>query len=500
MGEAGDHQGNFDKLDCNGGFYPGDSAGQAEKNISRLEIRIWVMKCDYDLIVIGGGAGGLFAASVANSLGAKTCMIDKTRLGGDCTWFGCMPSKALLTAGAHGFDGSRALAHVKDVVNEIATHHPKEVFEKRGISVLFGKTQFIDKNTIQINDQKLSAKKFIISTGSHPAIPPIEGLNVIDYFTNENIFDLKTLPSSLIVLGGGPIGIELSQALSRLGVKVYNVEMLDRIMFREDAELSGILENSLKKSGVQLMTGRRAVRFFKKDNRVFATLEGKEKGREEISADNVLVAVGRAPNVDGLALEKAGVEYTKRGINVNAYLRTTNKDIFAIGDVVGPYMFSHVAAYQAQVSVRNALLRRLAWQKVNYENVAWATFTDPELAHLGITEDEAKEKGINVDIYKTEYGAVDRAVTDSEKDGLVKVITDKKGYILGAHIVGAKAGEIIQGFIIAKSMRMPLSKLATPLFIYPTLSELVKKTAAKPLLEKLNSPLVKFVIRMLRRK
>lgn len=475
------------------------------------------MRYDFDVVIIGGGAGGLFASSIANTLGAKTCLIEKRRLGGDCTWFGCMPSKALLKSaqvanlfkracefglrvqGEISLDTANVFSHIQDVVQEIATHHPAEVFQKRGIRVIFGPAQFIDKNTIGINGKTITAKHFIICTGSHPAIPPIEGLKDIGYLTNENVFDLTRLPQSLIVLGGGPIGVELSQGLNRLGVKIYIVEMMDRILFREDKEAAKVLEEKLKEEGIQILTGNKAIKFDKKDGLIYVTLEGRNKDQEYISAENVLVAVGRAPNLEGLFLEKAGVEYTKQGIKVNPYLQTTNKDIFACGDVVGPYLFSHVAAYQAQVCVRNCLFKRLAWQKVNYQNIAWATFTEPELAHLGQTEEEVRQTHKGIKIYKTDYGNSDRAVTDLEKEGLVKVITDNKGCILGVHIVGSQASEIIQGFLIAKVSKMPLSKLSQVLFIYPTLSELIKKTAAKPLIDKLNNPLVRMAMRILRR-
>lgn len=476
------------------------------------------MKNDFDLVVIGGGAGGLFAASAANTLGAKTCIVEKKRLGGDCTWFGCMPSKALLKSahvvnlfkrasefgikvpGEFNLDTAHVMAHVRDVVQEISTHHPADVFEKRGIKVIFGPPQFVDKNSIEVNGENLRSKKFIICTGSHPVIPPIEGLKNLDYLTNENIFDLEKLPQSLMVLGGGPIGVELSQALNRLGTKIYIVEMMDRILFREDEEVANVLEEKLKWEGINILTGKKAIKFKRGEGNVYATLENKEGHREEISAENVLIAVGRAPNVEGLSLEKAGIAHSKKGIKVNPYLQTTNKNILACGDVVGPYMFSHVAAYQATICVRNCLFKRLAWQKVSYRNIAWATFTEPEVAHLGLTEEEAKEKYPHIKVYQTVYTRSDRAITDSEKEGLVKVITDKKGYILGAHMVGAQASEIVQGFLVAKSLKVPLAKIAPMLFIYPTLSELVKKTAAQPLMEKMNNPLVKIAMRMLKKK
>lgn len=472
---------------------------------------------EYDVAVIGGGAGGLFAASGANAVGARTCIIEKKRLGGDCTWFGCVPSKAIVksaqaahkmkTLGEFGLglrgdaalDTGAVMAHVRDVVGEISTHHPPELFEKRGIKIIIGAPKFLDAATVEVGGDRITARRFIICTGSHPAVPPIEGLGEIDYLTNENIFDLETPPASLIVLGGGPIGVELSQALNRLGTTIYLVEMRDRILPREDPELAGILEKRLAGEGINLLTGNKAVRFRERDGKVHLAVENGEGSTRAISADRVLVAVGRSPSLDGLSLESAGVEYTKKGISLNSYLQTTNRNIFACGDVASPYQFSHMAAYQAQICVRNALFRRPVWQKANYSNVPWATFTDPELAHLGMTEEEARRAGGKIRVYTNGYGGSDRAVTDRETEGLLKVITDRKGRILGAHIVGAHASEIIQGFLIAKSLRIPLSRLASPIFIYPTLSELVKKTAAKPLLEKLGSPWVKKALRILKR-
>ncbi|MFC1807961.1 dihydrolipoyl dehydrogenase family protein [Candidatus Omnitrophota bacterium] len=475
------------------------------------------MNYDYDIAVIGGGAGGLFAASVANTLGAKTLLVEKIRLGGDCTWFGCMPSKALLKSAqianlfkrhqefglrignVSDLDTSGVMSHVRDIVNEIATHHPNEVFEKRGIKIIIGSPQFIDSNTIEVNNEKFSAKRFIICTGSHPVVPPIDGLKDIDYFTNENIFEIDKLPEDLIVLGGGPIGLEISQSLNRLGVKVSVVEMFDRVLFREDKEIAKYLEKKLIEEGVFLYTGQKAIKFSKRD-KVYVTLEDKDNKTKEISAENILVAVGRAPNLEGLALEKANIDFDNKGLKVNSFLQTTNKDIFACGDIAGPYQFSHVAAYQASVCVRNAMFKRIAWQKVNYNNVAWATFTEPEISHLGLTEEEARQVNKDIKVYKTEYGNSDRAVTDLEKEGLIKIITDKKVRILGAHIAGAHASEIMQGFIIAKASGSSLTKLSQPMFIYPTLSELVKKTGAKPLIETANNPIIKFILKVMRRR
>lgn len=469
----------------------------------------------FDIAVIGGGAGGLFVSAIANTLGAKTCIIEKKKLGGDCTWYGCMPSKAILKSAeaAHLFkrfldfgikvqsefnlDVRNVMPHVRDVINEIAEHHKPEDLEERGIKVIFGSPRFTGPGTSNVNGQTVNFKRAVICTGSHPMVPPIEGLENIDYLTNETIFDLEELPRSLVVLGGGPIGIELSQAMNRLGSQVTLLEMFT-ILSKEDPELVKFLEERLKKEKLNIITGKKAIKVTSDGNQIIVTLQDKDGRKEEVSAQKLLVAVGRVPNTSGLDLEKGGIEYTPKGIKVNDYLQTTNKNVFACGDVVGPYQFSHVASYQGSVCVRNALFRRLAWQKVNYENITWCTFTSPELAHLGLTEDQAKKKYGTVKVYKSPYTKSDRAITDVEKEGLVKIVTDKKNRILGAHIVGAHAGELIQGLLIAKSQKISLEKLAQTLFIYPTLSELIKKTAALPFVEKGSNPLVKFLMKAMK--
>jgi pyruvate/2-oxoglutarate dehydrogenase complex dihydrolipoamide dehydrogenase (E3) component len=474
----------------------------------------------FDIAVIGGGSAGLFAASTAVNQKARTCLIEKNRLGGDCTWFGCMPSKTLLRSAsvAHLFKTKNdyglktdketvliaddVLKHVRSVREKIGSHETPDVFEAKGIKVFTGSPEFKSGDSLEVNGETITAKKFIICTGSHPIVPPIQGLNSIGYLTNETLFELDDLPESMIILGGGPIGIEIAQAFLRLGVKISVVEMMDKIMFREDRELVDILEKRLKSEGLDIYSGQKAVRFEEKQGKVYADIEDKQGKTQRLAADKVLVAVGRAPNIAGLNLDNAGVEYTDKSIKVNPYLQTTNKNIFACGDVASPYQFSHVAAYTAYLCVRNAMFKKIAWSKADYGNVPWATFTDPEIARVGLTEKEAEAKfgKNNIRVYKNEYSKADRAITDLAGDGLLKIVIDKKGLLIGAHIAGKNAGEIIQGLLIAKSLKIPVSKLAQILFIYPTLSELIKKTAAQPLVESLNKPILKKIISIMKNK
>ena len=467
----------------------------------------------YDLIVLGGGAGGLVAATGSAALGAKTALIEKNKLGGDCTWYGCIPSKALLKSGQvfslvkrlkefgiagssqNTYDPSLVMGHVRDIVKKISEHHPAEVFEKRGIKVLLGSPKFIDRRSIDLNGERMRAKRFIIASGSHPLVPPIEGLKDISYLTNENVFDLEVLPKSLAVLGGGPIGMELSQAFARLGVEVSIIEMFDRLMAREDKEIADVLIDEFKAEGVKIYTGKKAVRFTKDNNSVSITLEDKAKQQSVVKAEKVLVAVGRQANVSGLELEKAGVKYSNKGVEVDATLRTSAKNIYACGDAAGPYQFSHMAEYQAVIAVGNALFPFK--RKVDYSAVPWCTFTDPELARIGLTEDEARGKFKDIKVYRSFYSGNDRAVTDIEEKGLAKVITDKKGYILGAHIVGANAGEIIHEYVLAKSSKLKIGTISSAIHIYPTLAQVVKRSADQYYIDMMNAAWLKWLFRLM---
>lgn len=471
------------------------------------------MRYDYDLVVLGAGAAGLVAATGSAALGAKTALIEKNKLGGDCTWYGCIPSKTLLKSaqvfsllkrakefGISANPGVKFLpglvmAHVRDKIKKIADKHPAELFEKRGIKVFFGSPHFIDANSIELNGARIFAKRFIIACGSHPLIPEIDGLNTIDYLTNENVFDLEVLPKSLVVLGAGPIGVELAQGFSRLGVDVSLIEMLARPLIREDQEIADVLLSRLKEEGVKIFTEKRAVLFSRDEGSAIITLEDKQKKLSLVKADKVLVAIGRAANMEGLGLEKAGITYSNKGIEVDLALKTSAKNIYACGDIAGPYQFSHMAEYQAIIAVGNALLPFK--RKVDYSVVPWCTFTDPELARVGLTEEEAGVRYKDIKVYRAKYSANDRAVTDLEEAGLAKVITDRKGNILGAHIVGANAGELIHEYVLAKSVGLKINKLSLAIHIYPTLSQVVKRSADQYYFDLMNKPMMRMFFRLM---
>ena len=449
---------------------------------------------DYDVVIIGAGSAGLVACKVVNGLGKKTALIEKRKLGGDCTWFGCIPSKTLIKSAniAHqtkrlrefGLEPStpielnadKVMAHVRTVIQADADGHPPDTLEAEGINVLFDASQFLDNHTITLDDKKISSRKFIICTGSHPFVPSIKGLQDIPYLTNETIFDLEVLPESMIVLGAGPIGIEFSAALNRLGVKVTIIQRSADILKKDDKELVDRLVQTLRAEGVEILTGTQTTGFARQGDNIVADIED-EKGARQIEAESVLVSVGRRPNLDGLALEKAGVEFDSKGIKVDSHLKTTAKNIYACGDVVPPYLFTHVAEYEAIIAATNACFG-LPIMTVNYDNVLWTTYTDPELAHAGLTEEQARKRyGDSIRIYRCEHKDVDRAKTDLAQNGLSKFICDKKGKLLGIHILGHGAGELMHEAQLAKSLGLPLSKIASVIHAYPSYSDAVRQPA-----------------------
>jgi len=475
-------------------------------------------KYDYDLVVIGGGAGGFTSSKLARGMGKRVAMIEKDKLGGDCTWHGCVPSKALLKSAkvAHQtnrlakyglsagkqlkLDSSGVMSHVRSVVRGVAAGHKAEDIRKEGIDVLFGSPQFIDGHSLKLGAKTLSADKFILCTGSSPFVPPVNGLADTPHLTNANVFDLKKVPASLIVLGGGPIGSELASAFNRLGSKVSLVEKAECVLTREDEELSGMLCKLLAGEGIIFYFGHAAVNVKPSGKQVAVVVEDVTGRKKTLKADQLLVAVGQRPNVDGLALESAGVEFSASGIRLDSHLRTTASNIYACGDVAGAYQFSHLAEYQAVIATSNALLPFK--KRVDYGYVPWCTFTEPELARSGLSEAEARElHGDSIKVYRYEYSKIDRARTDVAEEGLGKYICDRKGRLLGAHILGARAGELIHEAHLVRVLGLPFEEIQKAIHIYPTYADVVRQPAKLSYLDRLlANPLIKLAGKLAGRK
>ena len=465
-----------------------------------------------DVCVIGAGSGGLSVAAGAVQMGASVALIEKGEMGGDCLNTGCVPSKALLAAaekaqgmreaGLFGIesikpsvDWEAVTRHVHEVIAAIAPNDSVERFESLGVTVIQAAASFVDEQTIEAGDVKLRAKYFVIATGSSAFVPPIDGLDQVSYFTNENLFSNREPVEHLVVIGGGPIGLEMAQAHRRLGTKVTVLEVA-RLFMKDDPELAAIVVERLRSEGIMIHEGVENLRFEKRDKgaSVFANVEGEEI---KVDASHLLVATGRRANVNGLNLEAAGVSYSSRGVEVDVRLRSSNRRIFAIGDVAGPYQFTHMAAYQAGIVIRNMLFKLPA--KVDYSAVPWVTYTDPELAHVGMSEADAKEAGRGVRVLEWSFEENDRAQAERRTEGLIKVVTETNGRILGASIVGLHAGELLQPWVLAISQRMKIGAMASMIAPYPTLAEVNKRIAGSFYAEKLFSAGTKKVVRFLMR-
>ena len=486
---------------------------------------------EYDLTIIGGGSAGLVLAVAGAKLGKKTALVEKHRLGGDCLWTGCVPSKAILKSAkiAHYIqeaekygvltkdaqvDFAHVIAYVRSTQHTIEQEHDNpERFREMGVDVIFGEGHFESPRTFVVEDTEnnqtltLKSKKFVVTTGSRPNAPHIPGIDSVDYLDSENVWELDELPERLLVVGAGPIGIELAQAFHRLGAKVTVVQRSGRILMKEDAEVSEKMLTYLREDGVEILLNTNPVQI----DRIKAPLSentelnpdiavwesqnteasdeyrvqlkaGDTGEKREITVDRILIAAGRKPNIEGLELEKIGVRIGKRGVEVNNKLQTTVKNIYAAGDVVGHYLFTHVAAFQATQIVRNIFFPGSS--AINYSVVPWTTFCDPEVARCGLTEAEAREKHGAVDVFRVDLHDVDRAVAEGETKGFIKVVATRwKGKILGVHLVGPSAGEVIHEFVLAMSAGIPLRKLAGIIHVYPTFSSIVWRVAGKWLAE-----------------
>ncbi len=441
-----------------------------------------------DICVIGAGSAGLSVAAVASQIGLKVVLIEKHKMGGDCLNTGCVPSKALLSAAkrAHDMttvapfgitpvkpeiDFAGAMKHVHGVIAGIAPHDSVERFESLGCTVLLGEAKLTGKNTVAVNDDIITAKYIVLATGSRAAVPPIPGIEDTDFFTNETIFENTTKPDHLVIVGGGAIGLEMAQAHNRLGAKVTILEKF-KCSPKDDPELTKIVLDTLKDEGVDIREGVNIDRVAGKTGDLTITVDG-----EDLKASHLLIAAGRQPNVDGLDLEKAGVDYDQRGIKVDGILRTSNKRIYALGDCHGGMMFTHLAGYDAGVFIKGALFKS-PFAKADYSAIPWVTYTDPELATVGLTEAQAREQyGDAVKVAEWEYGENDRARAELKTKGKIKVIVGKGAKILGASIVGASAGEIIHIYQLAMTKKMKMSDITAMVSPYPTLSEVAKRAA-----------------------
>lgn len=446
----------------------------------------------YDLAVIGGGTAGLVSAAVSAGIGARTALVEKHRLGGECLWTGCVPSKAIIRsasvlhtlrrAAEYGIDvqGGRAdfgrvMDRVHAIIASIQPHDSPERFRAMGVDVIEGRARFVSPEEADVGGRRVRAKRWILATGSRTAVPPVGGIEATGYLTHETLWGLRALPESMVVLGTGPIGIEMAQAFARLGSSVTVVGSGDRVLEREDPEIAAVLARQLEREGIRLLLGSRATAV-RLDAGAKVVTVATIAGETELRAAELLVATGRRPNVEEMGLEAIGVEVGENGVSVDATLRTSAHNVWAAGDVVGPYRFTHVADYQARIAAPNALfpLRR----KVDYRVVPWCTYTEPEVARVGMTEAEARaEWGDGAGVYRYAHDSLDRALCDGEPDGLTKLVLDPKGRVVGAHVAGPRAGETIHEAVLAVRQRLKLSDLSSMIHVYPTYPESLKRAA-----------------------
>lgn len=449
-----------------------------------------MQKLRCDICVIGAGSAGLSVASGAAQLGARTVLFERGEMGGDCLNYGCVPSKALLVAARaaqqireakrFGIEASEpqtdfaaVMAHVRGVIAAIAPNDSVERFERLGVRVIRADARFVSAREIAGGDTLVRAGHIVIAAGSMPAIPPIAGIEAVKTLTNETIFSLDERPEHLLIIGGGPIGVEMAQAFRRLGSRVTILEAA-HLLGRDEPEFVEALRKSLIAEGVSIREGVKIARVGPAGQAIEIVLGD---STESVRGTHLLVAAGRRPRIEGLDLEKAGVAFTAKGITVDARLRTTNPRIFAIGDVAGGPQFTHVAGYHAGIVIRNALFRLAA--NVDYNALPWVTYTDPELAHAGMTEAESRARfGRSVVVAKADFSANDRAGTERSTVGGIKVVTRADGTILGVTILGENAGELIHLWVLAIARKLKLSALTGLIFPYPTRSEISKAAAS----------------------
>lgn len=473
-------------------------SGERKRKVGMKQAVLRKGEGKYNVVVIGAGTAGLVTAAGTAGLGGRVALIERNKMGGDCLNYGCVPSKALIASAqaVHTmrraeefglekveprFDFRKVFERMRARIARIAPNDSQERFESLGVDVFRGEARFLSSHEVQVDGHVLRAKNFVIAAGSHAGIPPIPGLKETPHHTNETIFDdLKRKPESILVIGGGPIGCELSQVFQRLGVQVTLLENGPRILSKEDPEVAALVEKRLQSEGVRILycSDTRSIR--QQKGRIHATVVPKPPCSTDaeiidIEAEIVLVAAGRVPNTEGLGLEAAGVKFNGRGILVNDYLQTSQPHVYAAGDIVGPFQFTHMADFQARTVIRNVLFPYFK-ASMDYSVVPWSTFVDPEVAHVGINESEAKQRNVSYDLFIQQFEEVDRAVVSGEDFGFAKIVTAKgKDKILGVTLVGAHAGELIHEFVLAMKHNIGLGKISATIHAYPTMAELARK-------------------------
>ena len=450
---------------------------------------------EYNVVVIGGGSAGLVSAYIAAAVKARVALIERHKMGGDCLNTGCVPSKALirtaslvsmikrhkefgLKSATVEFEFAEVMDRVQRVIKKIEPHDSVDRYTSLGVECFQGKAKILSPHEVQINGKILTTKNIIIAAGASPFIPPIPGLNTIDFLHTDNVWKLRKQPERLVVLGGGPIGSELAQSFNRLGTRVIQVEMMSQILIREDNEVIDILTQKFKNEGIELHLSTKAVEVVKRNDKKFLIVEHKGS-KSEIEFDEILVAVGRKPNVQGYGLEELGIKLTERGaIAIDGYGRTNISNIYACGDVTSPYQFTHMAAHYAWYCAVNALFSPLKKFKVDLSVIPWCTYTDPEIARVGLNEKDARENGIDYEVSVYPVDDLDRAIADEEDHGILKVLTvPGKDTILGATICCYHAGDLLPEYISAMKNRLGMNKILGTIHVYPTMAEANKYAA-----------------------
>lgn len=465
----------------------------------------------YRLVIIGAGSAGLAAADFAARLGVSVALVERDRIGGDCTWTGCVPSKALLHVaelahtlrGAQSFatnkppaaaDFTAAMAFVRQAIERVYQFETPAELARRGITVIHGDARFLDPGTLAVDGRRIAGERILIAAGATPEIPAIDGLDEVPYLTYKSVFDLSALPRRLIVLGGGPVGVELAQAFQRLGSRVMLVDCHERVAAMADPEASAVLHTALERDGVMLKLAARAERVSRAaDGNVVVHL-----GNEQLAADALLIAAGRRPAIEGLELDRAGVSWSREGIVVGDSLRTSQKHIYACGDALGSFQFTHYAGWQAVLAVRNMLLPGRSRGRL--ETVPWTLFTEPKIAQVGLSERQARERyGAAARVLRWPIERIDRAVTEGETEGFVKLISLANGRLLGGTVVCRRAGELADELSLALSRQLTLAHLASAIHVYPTYGFALQQAAAEGYFDQLVSGRRGAVTRLLAR-